>query len=403
MDMAGDGQRRDTQADNSSVSIKNIKFLHNLSNTFAGAMTGLGLVFVAIFVLFLNETSIVVSSQRINDKLKTVAGLESIHRVLQENNNKLVYITGQLRTNQPLTDGQFGIEAHVLKLRREVQMFQWIEHTRSSSESGSNPSEINTVYTKEWRSEAVASESFLKPDRHQNKKEFPVKSTTFVATHAYVGSYYIKENLKEKMEEFHPLPTLQPNDEYNIEFHNGWYYQKGVATHPDVGDVRARFLYCGVSGQDDNPLGPAQDVSILAKQINGQLTRYRKGNERLDVVHFGKKTAKELIVEDMNISTGRGWTLRLGGFILLVIGFSLANNIIYQLASFVPEVQDFFLVNPLRFHLLASLCLLLLITILCWISLKLVILLVMSLFVFIPFVILVKFGSVGQKKASSKV
>ncbi|PIK55256.1 putative transmembrane protein [Apostichopus japonicus] len=241
MDMAGDGQRRDTPADN-SVSIKNIKFLHNLSNTFAGAMTGLGLVFVAIFVLFLNETSIVVSSQRINDKLKSVAGLESIHRVLQENNNKLVYITGQLRTNQPLTDGQFGIEAHVLKLRREVQMFQWIEHTRSSSESGSNPSEINTVYTKEWRSEAVASESFLKPDRHQNKKEFPVKSTTFVATHAYVGSYYIKENLKEKMEEFHPLPTLQPNDEYNIEFHNGWYYQKGVATHPEVGDVRDAFF-----------------------------------------------------------------------------------------------------------------------------------------------------------------
>lgn len=65
-------------------------------------------------------------------------------------------------------------------------------------------------------------------------REFPVKSTTFVATHAYVGSYYIKENLKEKMEEFHPLPTLQPNDEYNIEFHNGWYYQKGVASHPDV-------------------------------------------------------------------------------------------------------------------------------------------------------------------------
>lgn len=401
------GMRGDSHPNNKpsedSISKKNIQFLRGISDTFGGGMAGIGLIFIGVFVLFLNESSIVISSQRLADKLNTIADVPSLYNILQENNNRLVYISGPLKTNHPLTDGQFGIEAHALKLRREVQMFQWVEHRRAVPSGSNEPTDISTVYTKEWRSDLIDSDSFIKPERHQNKKDFPVKSTTFVATHAYVGSYYIKEALKEKIEEFSPLPPIQPKEDARIQMVDGFYYQTGVSLHPDIGDVRARFFYCGASGQEDNVLGPPQELSILAKQVNGQLTRFRKGNDRLDVVHFGKETVRELVIKELNIKTNLGWTLRVAGFVFLLLGFMLANSIMYKIASTVPEVQDFFLVNPLRFHLLASFCLLVVITILCWISLKVVFLLFAFVVVFIPFVMIIKFGSDSSKKASSKV
>lgn len=54
--MRGDSHPNNTPSED-SISKKNIQFLRGISDTFGGGMAGIGLIFIGVFVLFLNEVS----------------------------------------------------------------------------------------------------------------------------------------------------------------------------------------------------------------------------------------------------------------------------------------------------------------------------------------------------------
>jgi len=48
---------------------------------------------------------------------------------LAENAGRLVHVVGEAQPTAPVEDAQFGVSINALKLKRRVEMYQWVEHT----------------------------------------------------------------------------------------------------------------------------------------------------------------------------------------------------------------------------------------------------------------------------------
>ncbi|XP_072026248.1 transmembrane protein 43-like isoform X2 [Amphiura filiformis] len=320
---------------------ENPSLLDRISQTFAGGLLGLGIFVVSFFILFANEGRAVQTATALEECLSLVIPVENSNMIYQENNNKLIHITGYLRTDQALKDGMTGVEIQAVKLRREVEMYQWVEHkrTREIKENKQTKIETDFMYTKEWKNNLISSDLFDNPHRHQNQREFPIKPTTYVAVHTYVGSYYLKEGLKAKIEEFISYtPKTNPPDP-NIKYVDGRFYT-GMPRTPQVGDARITYSYAGLSGPQTYHLGPPNIVSIIAKQSGSQLTKYQTQSEMaIELLHYGEKTADEMVQDEVDANTALTWLLRAGGWFMMFMGLYLMTNIINRLVSWIPLVR----------------------------------------------------------------
>lgn len=59
-------------------------------------------------------------------------GVISIHpnrKISDLQDGQIIHIQGTLYTNEPLTEPEYNIQVQAVKLKRRVQMYQWIERT----------------------------------------------------------------------------------------------------------------------------------------------------------------------------------------------------------------------------------------------------------------------------------
>ncbi|XP_019956991.1 transmembrane protein 43 [Paralichthys olivaceus] len=342
------------------VSVKsNPGFLERLSETAGGTAFGIGLFFLSIYILFTNEGRALQTASSLDEGLSQVVSLGPYFSLELQNNNRLVHLSTQLHTTEPLYDPNYRVVVQAVKLQRQVEMYQWVEYQESKDyqENGETKTETTYTYNTEWKSELVNSRHFDKEIGHQNPSAMAVESVTVVAPEVRVGPLVLSKGLVEQINNFQTL-SLRDFSTLSLDtfltIYDDYFYHTQNPRRPEVGDVRVRFSYAGLSGET-SPLGPAQTVSIVAMQRGEQLMAFKtKSGDTLEILYLEDLSAEDIFERAHQHNSLKTWGLRAAGWALMFLSIQLTMRIIYTLVDWVPVLRELVSVGLKIFALCVS-------------------------------------------------
>ncbi|NXV70329.1 TMM43 protein, partial [Molothrus ater] len=345
-------------------------FLERLSETSGGMLIGLVTFLLAFYVLFTNEGRALRTAKSLDEGLSLVVPLDSIHSISQQNEGRLVHLAGALSTSKPLFDPSYGLSIQAVKLKRNVEMYQWVEYEDSKEyeEDGEIKKETKYSYNTEWKSEVVNSRNFDREIGHKNPSAMAVESFTAVSPNVQVGSFVLSKGLVDKIDNFKQLSLSHLEDPHaDVTRREDYFYHSDNPRRPEVGDLRVSFFYAGLSG-DDPHLGSADRVSlqlflyfatlfsnseiskyfslsskvtVIARQRGDQLVPYHtKSGDVLEILYPGDLSVEEVFQKEQESNTMKTWALRAAGWLSMFVGISLMTRIFYTLVDWFPVVRD---------------------------------------------------------------
>jgi len=254
------------------------------------------------------------------------------------NEGKLVHITGVAEADKPVKDPVFGIVADALKLRRDVEMYQWKEDSKSETKQklgGGEETTTTYTYSKAWASGLIDSSNFKEPSGHKNPAEMPVDSETFVAPAIHVGKFQLPPSLTDKIDNYVPRPATEAEakaaaKETDADIQTvtgGQLYVGADPGTPAVGDLRVTFK-----------MAPSGPVSIVAKQIGDTFEEFIAENGRSiePLLQTGTHSAQAMFQAEQEGNAMLTWILRLAGFLMMLFGLLLITGIFSVIASVIP-------------------------------------------------------------------
>ncbi|XP_028038694.1 transmembrane protein 43 homolog [Bombyx mandarina] len=226
---------------------------------------------------------------------------------------QILHIIGPIEILEPISEPDYNIQVQAVKLRKRVQMYQWIEETTEQNNFLSEPAEEYQKtywYHKDWRDYIVDSNLFYIRPGHHNPTSMPLFSETHIAENVRIGWLYLGTDVKRKVNDYYEIWSDSRPDRSDIKLHSGFYYHGESALEHKIGDLRIHFSYAG--RQDDIytavgvvESGVLQPYSSSSFPSADPISLFRKGSYTLQHLH-------ELERKDANVHT---WKYRLLGFI----------------------------------------------------------------------------------------
>ena len=317
-----------------------------LGSSIKGVLIG-GALFISGFpVLFYNEGNSVKTARAIDEGEGVCIAVESNANVDQEYNDKLVHMSGKADTQDVLTDDTFGVSATAIGLERQVEMYQWIEESRTSEKKklGGSVEKVTTyTYKKDWVAHAIDSSEF-KESGHDNPGAMEFESDRMLASNVSFGAFRLSEsqikrigsaqnykfptNFVCKVERVKVVgPTIYVP---NAETRNNPKNVRDVAAQTRIGDMRVTFrvIY-------------PHEISIIAKQHGDTFVDYTaKNGKKLNYLEEGVKDAAEMFQTARTNNTILTWLVRFAGFLLMFFGLSMILKPLSVLADVLPILGD---------------------------------------------------------------
>ncbi|KAH8300531.1 hypothetical protein KR018_011839 [Drosophila ironensis] len=244
-------------------------------------------------------------------------------------NGRIVHLSGSLLVGEPLTEPDYNIQLLAVKLRRKVQMYQWVEESVEGTYDESVGSDTRRYYyTREWRNQVVDSRSFNSPYGHKNPTHFPIESQVQVADAVYIGRYELGAQVKDKFSAFQELTSdIRPEDS-SVKLHLGLYYHTNDVFNPEVGDVRLLFSFAGMEGEL---------YSVVGKLEGNKVVPYvsSRGASVL-LVYPGDLSVHEVFRLEARAQVLTSWWWRFIGWLLIFFGVTCNTKILREMFGRVP-------------------------------------------------------------------
>lgn len=312
--------------------VTNESWFSRIGNSFKGIVAGVVMIAIAFFLLFWNEGRAVKRYKTLKEGVGKVlpVGADTVDTA---NEGQLVHLSGDATTEELLQDSIFG-ESHVaLRLKRDVEMYQWKEssRTREKKKLGGGVEKVTEyTYDKSWSKTLISSSNFKQSAEHRNPDSMPYPSKTMNAKDARVGAFEMTSALLSKMNGFESvIPSELPKAlQSKATIQGEQIYVGADAAAPKVSDVRVRFSVV-------NP----GTVSIVANQVGDSFEPYRsKNGGSILLLQSGTISAEAMFQQAKDGNKTMTLILRVVGFILMFLGFLSILKPLSVIADVVPFI-----------------------------------------------------------------
>ncbi len=125
-----------------------------------------------------------------------------------DNNGRLLYVSGVVRSEETLRDSVLGIEEPVIALISRVEMYQWQEFNHESGFSRHQAQSPRRVrYRPVWASHVIDSSAFEKASSYRNPDHMPMSSSLIRSNRVRLGAFRLDPEWigHEQFAEHYPL------------------------------------------------------------------------------------------------------------------------------------------------------------------------------------------------------
>ena len=341
--------------ESSYTEVTSTNWFSRLGNSFKGIGTGILLIVAATVLLWWNEGRTVRTGDAIAEAQMVTEPIPSIDKIDSAFEGKMVYATGRAVTKDELTDPVFGVKVNAIKLRRKVEYYQWVEHSKSEKRTklGGGEETVTTYsYSAEWVDSPVNSQSFKTREGHENKTRINSENMSWLAPNVTFGAYRFPEFLSRSIGGEKPL-DISLTDTQRAELQKAFFApnasldasqvvgQQGASMihtqtntiyvgrepgSPSIGDVRVTFFET-----------PAAEVSILAKVNGDTFVPFRASNgNTFSRLSMGVQDMNSMFDAAKSSNATTAWLLRGLGVVLCIAGFGMIFAPLKVLADVIP-------------------------------------------------------------------
>ena len=170
-----------------------------VGNSFKAIGSGFLMFILGTALLWWNEGRAVKTEKMLDEAGNAYVEMENPNKKDASLDGELICGSAMATTEDSLTDAQFGIGATAISIRRNVEYYQWVEHSQTKREDKLGGKEVTTTtytYTKEWVSNPIQSSNFHDP-AYQNKNTVltTIDESEQWAENVKFGAYTLPESL----------------------------------------------------------------------------------------------------------------------------------------------------------------------------------------------------------------
>ena len=104
-----------------------------LGGSLKGILSGLVLFIAATALLWWNEGRAVKTSKMLKSAESVCVDVADVSTVDPALNGQMIHATAVAKTDEVLADPEYGVQANAIRLVRDVEYYQWVEHSESET------------------------------------------------------------------------------------------------------------------------------------------------------------------------------------------------------------------------------------------------------------------------------